>query len=247
MQAACQRRAISRDLFHGQGGSIRYGTALSICLAMLGAFAILQRVGAEETEVQIDESHPQSATQKEIIYEGLVSYGNYRVFGGAENVKLYAAGVEFDRELWPHVFHTRVDAAFEVLPVVFLTQPRQADIWGDTLSKRRTLVPGVGVTPLGVRLMWRDGKAVMPFFEVKGSVIGFTQKALSPEATYENWSFNLTEGVKVKLRGRYDLRIGVASDLHFSNAFVVRSNPAVDLMNVNVGLVYHLRSSRKSY
>jgi len=237
-----------RGLFHDRGRSIRYEVArtLAVCLAM-AAFATLQRARAEETETQIHESHPLSANQKELIYEGLISYGNYRVFGGAESVKLYAAGVEFDRELWPHLFHTRVDAAFELLPVVLLTQPRRADIWGDPLSKRRTLVPGVGVTPLGVRLLWRDGKTVMPFFEAKGSVIGFTQKALSPEATYENWSFNLTEGVKVKLRGRYDLRIGIASDLHFSNAFVVRSNPAVDLMNVNVGLVYHLRSSRKSY
>jgi len=214
---------------------------------MLAAFATLERASAEEAEIQNHASPLQFARQKEIIYEGLVSYGNYRVFGGAENVKLYAAGVEFDRELWPRLFHTRVDAAFEVLPMVVLTQPRRADIWGDPLSKRRTLVPGVGLTPLGVRLLWRDGKTILPFFEVKGSVIGFTQKALSPEATYENWSFNLTEGVKVKLRGHYDLRLGIASDLHFSNAFVVRSNPAVDLMNVNVGLVYHLRSSRKSH
>jgi hypothetical protein len=238
-----------RDLFHVRGRSVRYWVVrtLSICLAILAAFATLERARAEESEIKNHASPPQSARQKEIIYEGLVSYGNYRVFGGAENVKLYAAGVEFNRELWPHLFHTRVDAAFEVLPVVLLTQPRRADIWGDPLSKRRTLVPGVGVTPLGVRLLWRDGKRIMPFFEVKGSVIGFTQKALSPQATYENWSFNLTDGVKVRLRGRYDLRLGIASDLHFSNAFVVRSNPAVDLMNLNVGLVYHLRSSRKSY
>lgn len=239
----------ARELFHVRARSIRYGVAraLFICLAVLHAFASLERARADEIEIQTHESPFRSSRQKEIIYEGLISYGNYRVFGGAENVKLYAAGVELNRELWPHLFHTRVDAAFEVLPVVLLTQPRRADIWGDPLSKRRTLVPGVGLTPLGVRLLWRDKKTIMPFFEVKGSVIGFTQKALSPQATYENWSFNLTEGVKVKLRGRYDLRLGIASDLHFSNAFVVRSNPAVDLMNVNVGLVYHLRSSRKSY
>jgi hypothetical protein len=30
------------------------------------------------------------------------------------------------------------------------------------------------------------------------------------------------------------------SDLHFSNAFVVRSNPALDVMNVDLGLVYHM-------
>jgi calcineurin-like phosphoesterase family protein len=51
--------------------------------------------------------------------------------------------------------------------------------------------------------------------------------------------------VKVKLRGRYDLRLGFLSDLHFSDAFVVRSNPALDVMNIDVGLVYHLGGSRK--
>lgn len=182
--------------------------------------------------------------QREIVYEGMASYGNIRLFGAAENAKLYTAGVEYDRELWPHAFRVRVDYVTEFLPVVLLSQPAKTDSWGDTLSRERKMVPGVGITPLGVRLLWRDGKRVMPYYEVKASVLGFTQKALSSEATYENWSFHLTGGVKVKLRGRYDLRLGLLSDLHFSNAFVVRSNPALDVMNVNVGLVYHLNSRR---
>jgi len=56
----------------------------------------------------------------------------------------------------------------------------------------------------------------MPYFETKGSVLGFTQKALSPDATFENWSFHLTQGMKVRIRDRYDLRLGLHSDLHFS-------------------------------
>jgi hypothetical protein len=170
----------------------------------------------------------------------MASYGNYRVFGAAENAKLYTAGVELDRELWPRVFRARVDGVMEFLPVVLLSQPKKTDIWGNTLSRDRKVVPGVGVTPIGFRLLWRDGTRVMPYFETKGSVLGFTQKALSSEATYENWSFHLTQGVIVRLRGRYDLRLGMLSDLHFSNAFVVRSNPALDVMNVDLGLVYHM-------
>jgi hypothetical protein len=176
----------------------------------------------------------------DLVYEGMASYGNYRVFGAAENAKLYTAGVELDRELWPRVFRARVDGVMEFLPVVLLSQPKKTDIWGNTLSRDRKVVPGVGVTPIGFRLLWRDGTRVMPYFETKGSVLGFTQKALSSEATYENWSFHLTQGVVVKLRGRYDLRLGMLSDLHFSNAFVVRSNPALDVMNVDLGLVYHM-------
>lgn len=215
----------------------------ALLIANTGALSV-----AEGSDMhQVDGSRPQLFRQREIIYEGLVSYGNYRVFGGAENVKLYAAGVEYDRELWRHLFHMRIDGVMEVLPVLFLTQPRRTDIWGDTLSRRRTLVPGAGITPLGFRLLWRDGKKIEPYFEAKGSVLGFTEKALSRDATYENWSFDLTDGLKVRLRGRYELRLGLLNDLHFSNAFVVRSNPAVDVMNINLGLVCRLGNSRKNH
>jgi hypothetical protein len=184
--------------------------------------------------------------QRELVYEGMESYGNYRLFGAAENAKLYTAGVEYDRELCPNFLHARVDYVTEFLPVVLLSQPAKTDIWGNPLSKDRKTVPGVGITPLGFRLLWRDGRHVMPYFETKATVLGFTQKALSPEATYENWSFHLTGGLKLKLHGPYDLRLGILSDLHFSNAFVVRSNPALDVMNVNVGIVYHLRGARSA-
>jgi hypothetical protein len=217
---------------------------LLLILAFLGA---TWPVIAQDAElVHRSESLPH-LKPAEIIYEGFISYGNYRVFGAAEDVKLQATGVELDRELWPNFLHTRVDAVCEVLPVVLLTQPKRADLWGDPLSKTRRLVPGAGITPVGFRLLWRDGKRVMPYFEAKGSVFGFSQKALSPDATYENWSFHLTQGVKVRIRDRYDVRLGLLSDLHFSNAFVVRSNPAVDLMNVEVGLVYHLRAAGRSF
>jgi len=176
----------------------------------------------------------------EIIYEGMASFGNYKVFGAAESEKLYAAGVEVDRQLWPRVLGARLDYVAEFLPVLLLSQPVKADIWGNPQGRAKEWVPGMGITPIGFRLLWRDGRPLMPYFETKASVLGFTQKALSPYATYENWSFHSTAGLKVKLHGRYDLRLGLLSDLHFSNAFVVRSNPALDVMNVDVGIVVHL-------
>jgi hypothetical protein len=225
--------------------SVRLHT-LFRCVLILAIFAACRQGGGETVEVESRDEKTHSAPQREIIYEGLVSYGNYRLFGAAENAKLYAAGVEYDRELWSNLFHTRVDGVVEILPVLLLTQPQKTDIWGNTLARDRKIVPGTGVTPLGLRFLWRDGKEIMPYFEVKASVLGFTQKALSSEATYENWSFHLSQGVKVRLRGRYDLRLGLLSDLHFSDAFVVRSNPALDVMNVDVGLVYHLWGPKKN-
>jgi hypothetical protein len=184
--------------------------------------------------------------QSELIYEGMVSYGNYRLFGAAENAKLYTAGVECDRELRLRLLGARVDYVTEFLPVVLLSQPAKTNDWGGALSKDRKTVPGIGITPLGLRLLWRDGKRWMPYFQTDATVLGFTDKALSPNATYENWSFHCTGGMKVKLHGRYDLRLGMLSDLHFSNAFVVRSNPALDVMNANLGIVYHLGGAGRS-
>lgn len=211
--------------------------ALSLILIVLSLVIVAVNAGAESRLIPKPERHE---GRTDLVYEGMVSYGNYRVFGAAENSKLYTGGVELDHELWPNVFHTRVDGVVEILPLVLLTQPDKTDFWGDPLTRSHKVVPGAGITPIGFRLLWRDGKRVMPYFEAKGSVFGFTQKALSPQATYENWSFHLTQGVQVKLHGRYDLRLGMLSDLHISNAFVVRSNPALDVMNVDVGLVYHL-------
>lgn len=234
-------QSLASHAFRARRNTSLSGLALFHFLTVITILIASTTTDAESPHVQDAEYRGRPS---ELVYEGMVSYGNYRVFGAAENAKLYTAGIELDRELWPSVFHTRVDGVIEVLPVVLLTQPQKMDIWGDTLSRDRKVVPGIGITPVGFRLLWRDGKRVMPYFESKGSVLGFTQKALSSEATYENWSFHITQGVKVRLRNRYDLRLGLLSDLHFSNAFVVRVNPALDVMNVDVGLVYHLGGSR---
>lgn len=216
------------------GSVVRWLSSFLVLLAIVSAAHAENSIGLKK------EDRPRSlGPPGELIFEGLASYGNYRLFGAAENSKLYTAGVEYDRRVWPRLLGARVDYAVEFLPVVLLTQPQKTDIWGNTLSKDRKIIPGIGVTPIGLRMLWRDGSLVMPYFETKGSVLGFTQKALSSKATYENWSFNLSAGVKLKLHGRYDLRLGLG-DLHFSNAFVVRANPALDVMNVSVGLVYHL-------
>lgn len=234
-------QSLASQAFRARRNTSLSGLALFPFLTVIAILVASSTTDAESPLVQNTEYRGRPS---ELVYEGMVSYGNYRVFGAAENAKLYTAGIELDRELWPSVFHTRVDGVIEVLPVVLLTQPQKMDIWGDTLSRERKVVPGIGITPVGFRLLWRDGKRVMPYFESKGSVLGFTQKALSSEATYENWSFHITQGVKVRLRNRYDLRLGLLSDLHFSNAFVVRVNPALDVMNVDVGLVYHLGGPR---
>ena len=233
------KRGFSDSGFRQPGTATLWKSILKLVGFLIVLFFLVLQENAHAESILVPRAEQQER-RTDLVYEGMASYGNYRVFGVAENAKLYTGGVELDRELWPNVFHTRVDGVVEILPFVLLTQPDKTDIWGNPLTRSRKAVQGAGITPIGFRLLWRDGKRVMPYFETKGSVFGFTQKALSSQATYENWSFHLTQGVQMRIHGHYDLRLGMLSDLHFSNANIVRSNPALDVMNADIGLVYHL-------
>jgi hypothetical protein len=177
--------------------------------------------------------------ESELIVEGLASYGHYKIFASGSDCKLYTAGVEYDRHSWGNFLKARVDYVAEFLPVVLLYAPVTQDIWGTPTSPNKHIVPGVGIAPIGFRMLWRDHKAIMPYLEAKGGILGFTQKVLSQEATYVDFSLQSATGVKVKMNQRLDLRLGLFSDFHFSDDFIVPVNPGIDVMNANLGLVYH--------
>ena len=183
--------------------------------------------------------------ESEVIIEGLASYGHYKIFASGSDCKLYTAGVEYDRHSWGSFLKARVDYVAEFLPVVLLDAPLTQDIWGTPTSPDRHIVPGVGIAPIGFRMLWRNHKAVMPYLEAKGGVLGFTQKVLSQEATYVDFSLQSAMGVKVKMKQRWDVRLGLFSDFHFSDGFIVPVNPGLDVMNANLGLVYHLGAKKQ--
>ena len=177
--------------------------------------------------------------QSEIIVEGLASYGNYKIFASGFDCKLYTAGVEYDRHTWGYFLKARFDYVAEVLPFVLLDAPAKADMWGNPESKARKLVPGIGFSPIGFRWMWRPNRAIRPYLEAKGGGLIFSQKVLSPSATYENFSLQSAGGVQVMMTPRLGLRLGLFSDFHFSNGFIHDSNPGLDVMSANLGVSWH--------
>jgi hypothetical protein len=205
-------------------------------------------VGSESAEDaqarQGTEDHAKSPAQ-ELILEGLVSYGNYRLFGTGYDEKLFTAGVEYDRHSWDYFLKAQVDYVAEFLPFVLLDKPLNTNIYGYptnpiAISKQtREYVPGVGIYPIGFRMQWRSNRSIKPYLEAKGGILGFTKKVPSSQATYENFSFQSATGVQVKVSDRWGLRLGLFSDLHFSDAFIVEINPGLDVMNANLGLSYH--------
>jgi len=181
--------------------------------------------------------------ESEIIVEGLASYGNYKIFASGYDEKLYTAGLEYDRHSWGHFLKARVDYVAEFLPFVLLDKPLHTDIWGNPVPIKqkniREYVPGIGFSPIGFRMLWRDHKAIKPYLMAKGGILVFDKKVPSTKAAYENLSLQSAVGVQVKMNERWDLRLGLFGDFHFSDAFIVPVNPGLDVMNASLGLSYH--------
>jgi hypothetical protein len=187
--------------------------------------------------------------ESELIFEDVNSFGHFKIFANSSWSCLYTGGIEYDRHSWGTFIGARLDYSAEILPVVILRQPSLTDIWGSPIGVGRTnreIVPGVGILPIGMRLIWRDGARFKPYYVIKGGMTVYTQKAFSQDAAYENLCLDQSIGIQFRLTDRTDFRAGVGV-LHQSNGFVVPSNPGLDEMNWNAGLSYHLGRSQPAY
>jgi hypothetical protein len=181
------------------------------------------------------ENQPES----EVTFIGAGSFGHYHLLANSWWSDLYWSGIEYDRHSWGTFLKAQMDYVAEFQPIVILRQPSKTDVWGNSLTTAREVVPGVGIAPIGLRMMWRSGKSYKPYLLLKGGMVGYTQKALSQYASYANLSLQVGIGVQFHLHDRFDLRLGL-TDYHFSDAFVVPSNPGLDVMAYTGGLSYHL-------
>jgi hypothetical protein len=176
----------------------------------------------------------------EIAETGMVSYGNFRVFGAAPRCNIWTAGVEYDRHSWGYHLKAQVDYVAEILPFVLLSEPAAADKWGNPESPYQQLVHGVGLSPFGFRFLWRSNKRVKPFLIGKIGVVAFPKKILSPTASYANFNFQGDFGLQIGLTERTELRVDPLIYFHVSNGYLAASNPGFDQMGAKFGLSYHL-------
>ena len=188
---------------------------------------------------------PATPVESELIFEGLNSIGHFHIFADAWWSYLSAGGIEYDRHSWGRMLWARRDYSAEILPVLILRQPSKTDVWGGPLSQSHETVPGINISPIGMRLIWRDGTRFKPYYVIKGGMTVFTQKAFSQYAAYENFSLQQGIGMQFRLTDRWGFRTGFEV-FHSSNGFVVPSNPGLDEMSWNAGLSYHLGGSAPS-
>lgn len=171
----------------------------------------------------------------------MVSYGNWQIFAAGINESLYTAGFEYDRHSWGQFAGAQMDYAADFMPLVLLKEPRILNPYGVDRSKPgdNVIIPGIAFSPIGLRMEWRHAKAFKPYFTVLGGAIGFTQKALSPDASYYDFTLHESIGFYLKMSQRVDMRFGLFGDFHFSNAYATSYNPGLDVMNSNLAVSYH--------
>jgi hypothetical protein len=182
--------------------------------------------------------------ESEIAQTGMITYGNYRVFGAAARCNIYASGVEYDRHSWGYHFKARWDYVTEILPFVLLSQPVEADFWGNPRSPDQELVHGFGASPFGFRLLWRDTQRVKPFMTGKIGMIVFGKPAFSPDSSTWNFNFQGEFGIQMRLNDRVELRLSPLEYFHVSNGYLAPSNPGMDELAPKFGLSYRLGRAR---
>ena len=193
---------------------------------------------------QETEAKRKKQVASEISVTGMVSYGNYRIFGAAPRCNIWTTGVEYDRNSWGHFLKAQIDYVAEVLPVVILSEPASADFWGNPKSPNQQIVPGFGLTPFGFRFLWRSNQKVKPFLTGKAGVIAFPKKILSPAASYANFNFQGDFGLQFKMTDQVDLRVEPVVYFHVSNRYFAASNPGFDQLGAKFGISYHLRKRK---
>ncbi len=95
-------------------------------------------------------------------------------------------------------------------------------------------------SPFGFRFLWRSNKAIKPYVIGKLGAAVFTQKALSPEASYVNFNIQAAFGLQIKMTENWDLRVDPFEFFHVSNGYLAASNPGMDELAVKIGVTYHL-------
>jgi Lipid A 3-O-deacylase (PagL) len=200
---------------------------------------------AESSFVEPESPVTKKPVESDLTVEGLVSYGNYRIFASSTNCKIGDIGIEYARHSWGRLLGARMDYVGEVEPVIILNKPTVIDVWGITKTDSRVTVPGAAILPIGLRMMWLDNRGIKPYLMAKAGVIGFTQKVPAAQSTYESFTLQSSFGLQVRMNESYDLRLGLFGDFHFSNGFITPVNPGLDVMNAQLGITYHLGSRHR--
>lgn len=208
------------------------------CALLLSAITIALLLPASGMARAQQRSAPaRQPPASELVLEGGSSIGNIHVFAYAGDRRINPIGIEYDRHSWGDLLGAQVDYVAEFLPVVLLNEPAKYGLDSRALTTARQTRYGVGLSPIGARLLWRPGKTLKPFLIGKGGLLYFADHVLSAQATKLNFSAQFGAGLETTLPSGMELRLGY-SDFHFSNGDISPRNPGIDFMYLNAGLAW---------
>jgi opacity protein-like surface antigen len=233
---------VEKSFSSGSGNSIQRQNdfkARGESLLALGVLTAVLLLAPPQARAQAAPPTGKTKAESEIALVGGSSFGNIHLFAYAEGRRINPIGFEYDRNCWGKFLTARVDYVGEILPVVLLNEPARYNSGSVALTTARQVQYGAGISPIGVRLLWRQDKALQPYLVGKGGILYFENRVLSPLATHLNFSAQFGGGVEERLTSRLALRLGY-SDFHFSNGDIAAHNPGIDMMYVNAGISYRL-------
>lgn len=178
--------------------------------------------------------------RSEIAVMGMIPDGDYRLISATVRCNAWTVSVEYDRHSWGRLMGAQWDYVVEVIPVLILSEPAVSDFWGNAKSPHQKLVPGISISPFGFRWLWRHDKAIKPYIVGKLGAAVFTQKALSPAASYANFNVQAAFGLQFKMTDRWDLRVEPFEFYHVSNGYLAASNPGMDELATRIGVSYYI-------
>jgi Lipid A 3-O-deacylase (PagL) len=200
-------------------------------------FAVLFAVWAPSATSQPERGPV--AVKSELQLVGGFSVGNIHLFGYADDRQIYPFGLEYDRHSFGGLIGSKVDYVAEFLPVVLVNEPAKYGTDGHALTTDRKIQYGIGLTPVGARMMWRKPGQIQPYLIGKGGVLYFTDRILSSEGSHVQFSGQFGVGIQKALSNRFGYRLAY-NDFHFSNGDIARHNPGIDFMEIQAGLTFRL-------
>jgi hypothetical protein len=201
--------------------------------------AISTSTDGTASAVTVPATNPKKRPDGEISVMGQIPDGDYRMFSATTRCEAWAIAVEYDRR-WGHLFGARFDYVTEIIPVLMLSQPAASDFWGNGIGPNQQTVPGISISPFGMRFLYREGKRLRPFFVGKLGAAAFTKKAFSPNASYVNFNVQAAAGIQYRVSEKFDLRLEPFQFFHVSNGYLAASNPGMDELAWRIGFTYHL-------
>ena len=159
------------------------------------------------------------------------SFGSTTFFGRSPDRKLALAAFNAGRVVGSKK-HFKLVYTVDVIPFVRLVQPR--DVRRFVTDEGRVIVArsgpdasGAGLSPVGLKFLFRRRERVKPFFHTTGGFIYFDRPVPYDAGRRFNFAFDFSGGVQIFSRRRGAATLGYKFH-HFSNAGTAGINPGVD-------------------